>query len=137
MEKDKSDIQYLEQVAMLLDDTNMSRLDFDELKQCLLTIRDTLSVQEELAIDHACLRKEFEQRITGMIKAIAAVDRKHSCWEEALALVEELPALRAEKLLETARRVAARFRDYFPGSYGLHTSSKRCSTQQRIASVGR
>ncbi len=122
MEKNKSDIDYLGEVTQLIDASTMSQLDFDELARRLLAIRDALSAHEQLAVDHACLREEYQQRIAGMVKAIAAVDRKRDRWEEALALVEGLPALPVTGLLETYRRVAARFRDCFPGSFGLQMS---------------
>ena len=88
-------------------------------------ISDRLSVEAELVEQHARLRDDYEKRIGGMIKAVAAVDRKRDGWEEALALAEELPALSVEKLLKTYQRVAARIRDSFPGSFGINRTSGR------------
>lgn len=137
MEKSKNDIDYLEEVAGLIDDTTMSRLDFDEIKARLLSLRDGLAAQAELAGEHALLREEYEQRIAGMAKAIAAVDRKRNRMEEALALVEGLPVLTSAKLLETYRRVAARFRDCFPGSFGIQNIRDSGTRQATAAGTGR
>ncbi len=129
MEKSNSDCDYLERVVEQLDATAMSRLDFDELKDRLSTIRDRLTANDRLASEHACLREEYQQRISGMVKAIAAVDRKRDRLEEAVALIDELPKLPAERLLETYRKVAARFRDCFPGSFGSYPVSTRVANQ--------
>ena len=118
MENVKGEIAYLEGVVRLLDEAGMARIDFDELRVRLKEIGAGLAARDELAEGHALLRQDCEQRIAGMIKAIAAVDRKHDGWSEALAQVEELPTLTPARLLETYRRVAARFRDCFPGSFG-------------------
>lgn len=118
MEKIKNDRAYLEDVARLIDDTTMAQLDFDELKTRLLAIGSKLTATDELADEYALLRGDYEQRIAGMVKAIAAVDRKHDVWEEALGLVEKLPVLRSADLLATYRQTAAKFRDCFPGSFG-------------------
>lgn len=137
MEKNKNDSRYLEEVAGLFTKTSMAQIDFDELKVRLLSIRDTLSAREDLAAEHALLRDDYEQRIAGMVKAIAAVDRKRDCWEEALALVEELPTQPSAQLLATYRRVAAKFRDSFPGSFGIQSFRKGSAGQSSAVGTGR
>ena len=132
MEDVKSEIAYLEGVVRSLDAATMVRIDFDELRERLQEIGAGLAVRDELAEGHALLRQDYEQRIAGMIKAIAAVDRKRDGWSEAVAQVEELPHLPPAKLLETYRRVAARFRDCFPGSFGaLSNGVRRVQTDAR------
>jgi hypothetical protein len=118
LEKIKNDRAYLEDVARLIDDTTMAQLDFDELKTRLLAIGSKLTATDELADEYALLRGDYEQRIAGMVKAIAAVDRKQDVWEEALEQVEKLSVLGSADLLATYRRTAAKFRDCFPGSFG-------------------
>ncbi len=120
MEKNKNDINYLTEVAALIDEATVARIDFDELKSRLINLHGRLEAQETLAAEYALLRDDCERRIAGMAKAIAAVDRKRDRLEEALALVEELPGLTSVHLLQTYRRIAARFRDSFPGSFGFH-----------------
>lgn len=118
MENVKSEIAYLEGVVRLLDETSLARLDFDELRARLTGVCASLESHGQSAGNHALLRQDYEQRIAGMIKAVAAVDRKRDRWEEAAASVDELPTLTAGELIERYRRVAARFRDCFPGSFG-------------------
>ena len=118
MENVKSEIAYLEGVVRDLDAASLARIDFDEVRIRLTRACAALESLGQLSANHALLRQDYEQRIAGMVKAVAAVDRKRDRWQEAAALIDELPALPAEKLIETYRRVAARFRDCFPGSFG-------------------
>ena len=132
MENVKGEIDYLEGVVCLMDEAGMARIDFDELRERLLAIGIGLAALDKQAEGHILLRQDCEQRIAGMIKAIAAVDRKRDTWNEAVAQVEELPTLAPAKLLETYRRVAARFRDCFPGSFGaLSPGGRRFQTDTR------
>ena len=125
MENVKSEIAYLEGVVRLMDEAGMARIDFDELRERLQAIGVELAALDKLAEGHTLLRQDCEQRIAGMIKAIAAVDRKRDNWNEAVAQVEELPTLAPAKLLEAYRRVTARFRDCFPGSFGTPSPGGR------------
>jgi hypothetical protein len=125
LENVKGEIAYLEGVVRLMDEAGMARIDFDELRERLLAIGVGLAALDTLSEGHALLRQDCELRIAGMIKAIAAVDRKRDGWNEAVAQVEELPTLAPAKLLEAYRRVAARFRDCFPGSFGTPSPGGR------------
>jgi hypothetical protein len=125
LENVKGEIAYLEGVVRLMDEAGMARIDFDELCERLQAISVELAALDKLVEGHALLRQDCEQRIAGMIKAIAAVDRKRDGWSEALVQVEELPTLAPARLLVTYRRVAARFRDCFPGSFGTPSPGGR------------
>ena len=118
MKNNKNEIAYFEGIIGLLDESCLARLDFDELRTHLASTCVTLAALHDLTDGYALLRQDLEQRIGGMIKAVAAVDRRREQWKEAAALVEQLPDLTPARLLETHRRVAARFRDHFPGSFG-------------------
>ena len=137
MEKNNDDIDYLKEAVRFFDEATLPQIDFDELKVRLSTACDRLTAQEELAAEHALLRDDCERRIAGMTKAIAAVDRKRDRMEEALALVDELPAFDSAQLLQTYRRVAARFRDCFPGSFGYHHQRERDTRSNVAARDGR
>jgi hypothetical protein len=65
------------------------------------------------------LRHDYVGRLSGMLKAIAAVDRRHATGSEILAQLEALPGCSTEQLIEQYRRVSARFRDTFPASFGM------------------
>jgi hypothetical protein len=132
LEKNKNDIDYLSEVVNLIDEATLPQIDFDELKARLSTVHSRLTAQDELATEYALLRDDCERRIAGMTKAIAVVDRKQDRMEEALALVDELPALDSARLLQTYRRVTARFRDCFPGSFGYCNQRER-DTRSRVA----
>lgn len=125
MEKNKNDIDYFSEVVKHFDEAALSQIDFDELKARLSAVSCRLTAQDELSTEYALLRDDYQRRIAGMTKAIAAVDRKRDGMEEALALVDELPTLDSARLLQTYRRVAARFRDYFPGSFGYRHQRER------------
>jgi hypothetical protein len=132
LDQNKDDRDYLGRLLEKLETGSMLKADREALRDRLQAIRDRLEAAETLAGEHACLREEYQQRLGGMVKAIAAVDRKRDRWEEAVALIEELPTLPAERLLQTYRRVAARFRDCFPGSFGSYPVSNR-GLKQRAA----
>ena len=119
MERDSNQTDYLEQLIEQLDDESMSLIDFDELKLRLSELREKLTGHGEMADELTALRQDYHQRIAGMVKAIAAVNRKRDCWQEAVAFVEGLPSLTAEELLEQYRRICARFRDCFPAARQL------------------
>ncbi|MBU0985000.1 MAG: hypothetical protein KKA42_14095 [candidate division Zixibacteria bacterium] len=103
-------------VAMFRDDS-LSLLDLDFLEsewQNLVAEKDARAAAErELAV----LRRDCEQRIAGMIKALAAVDRNRDRQEAALSYLATLRDFDAAALLAEYRRVSARFRDSFPASF--------------------
>lgn len=119
MERTESDLAYLERIVAAIDDTELSCIDFDELKEQLQETANRLRVAVTLAGEHAKLREDYEKRIGGMIKAIAAVDRKRDAWEDAATLAGQLSEVDIDRLLELHRQIAARFRSHFPGSFGL------------------
>jgi len=53
----------------------MAAIDFDEAVSALPIAAARLATLETLAADQALLRDDYERRIAGMVKAIAAVDR--------------------------------------------------------------
>lgn len=111
------DSEYLDQLIGQLDGNDTSVIDFDELSHRLSRLRQTPSIPDTIdtaETELALLKDDCHKRIGGMIKAMAALDRKGDSWEEALATVEELPSLDAAALLKVYRRTCARFRDCFP-----------------------
>ena len=113
-------------IASALDniaDTTLPMVDFDtlrnDLKSLLSSVElfDTGSANENNSEDLKQLRADYEGRMAGMVKAMAAVDRKHDSYTETLDFIERLPELSVVRLIEQYRRVSARFRDTFP----LHT----------------
>ena len=108
---------YAARLAQQLNENDLSMIDFDDLRLRLEQYTARSSADDEIAEEHALLREDCQRRLAGMIKAIAAVERKRDSLESALTLVEELPSLKAAKLLQRYRQVSARFRDCFPASF--------------------
>jgi len=135
LENNKSHIAFLEELTERIDDSSVSLLDFDEIRKRLVELKDVLTEHHDLTGQLATLRKDYEQRVAGMVKAIAAVDRKRDTWQEALALVEQLPSLTAELLLEQHRRISARFRDTFPASAHLPGLRSYSPSGRRAATI--
>lgn len=94
-------------------------IDFDRLTAWLREIVPVLSDAQKSTETLAPLRQDYEGRIIGMVKAMAAVDRSGRGYEEAIASLEALPQLSGEELVVCYRRTSARFRDMFPTSFGL------------------
>jgi len=115
-----------------LTENNLSLIDFDELRRRLSQLASETETSEQVAEEYALLREDLQQRLAGMVKAIAAVDRQRDGYGTALAVIEELAALSASELLRQYRRVSARFRDCFPASFaGVRmTPSKSISKSQ-------
>jgi hypothetical protein len=72
-----------------------------------------------LAAELALLRADYINRIAGMTKAIAAVERSREKIGGAIDLVEQLNGFTSSELIDEYRRVTARFRSAFPTSFGL------------------
>ena len=119
MERNDSDATYLNDVAGLIDEPTLTKIDFDDLTQRLTAIAARIRADGTLIDSHARLRDDYQIRIAGMIKAIAAVDRKRDGWAEALELVETLPSMSIDRLLQVQRRIATRFRNCFHIRYCL------------------
>ena len=104
-------------------DTTLPLVDFDALRNDLSSLLESVAsivaspADDGSSDDLKYLRADYECRIAGMVKAMAAVDRKHDSFAETLDFIERLPEMSVTRLIEQYRRVSARFRDTFP----LHT----------------
>jgi hypothetical protein len=110
---------YLRETLDLLSDDRLPLIDFDRLRECLKVSAQMLDEADSHRQNVSVLRGDYEGRIAGMLKAIAAVDRKNGGIDEALKAVESLGTLTGEELVNRYRRTAARFRDAFPTSFGF------------------
>lgn len=109
--------EYINQVTTRLTDDSMALIDFDELKQWLGEIAPLLSEGEQLASECATLHEDMVGRISGMMKAVAAVQRSESGLESIADYLEELPQMDASELVRQYRRTSARFREAFGASF--------------------
>ena len=119
MGNDNEVITLVDGILKSLSADEISMIDFDRLGADLGQIRDAMSSMTSAADELACLRQDYQQRISGMIKAVAAVDRKRDRSKDALEMIESLQELEAPELIRCYRTVSARFRDSFPASLGL------------------
>lgn len=92
-------------------------IDLDALAARLAAASDALGLLDKARIERDLLHRDLQQRIGGMIKAMAAADRTGDRLDEGVALAEGLSTLAAEELIATYRRVSARFRDQFKSSF--------------------
>ncbi len=103
----------------LLTDERTEPMDFDHLRRTLrdaaAEIRAADSVRSQLEL----LADDYRRRIAGMVKAIAAVDRTRDRGRQADDVIQSLTDCPAEKLIDCYRQVQARFKDFFPASFGL------------------
>lgn len=102
-----------------IQDTESGPLDLDAVVAALEHTARLQASTDELSSDFRILHDDYIARISGMLKAIAAVDRKRNRHAQALEAIERLEHLSADELIAQYRRVSAQFRDAFPTSWGL------------------
>jgi hypothetical protein len=132
VEKDSTHGERARQFRSRLKAETMGEIDFDSLELWLDEISPILSGCRKLTDELTLLRQDYEGRITGMVKALAAADRKGRSFEDALAEIDVLPRLSAHDLVACYRRTAARFRDTFPASYGITTPYRSRATSNSV-----
>jgi hypothetical protein len=109
---------YIQELLGQLQGDQLPLIDFDQLRRWLLASATLLEEAASVRATAELLRKDYEVRIAGMLKGIAAADRKRNGMDEALQVVEQLPSMSGEQLIACYRHTAARFRDAFPASFG-------------------
>lgn len=110
--------EYLTAIREQLDASRIDQINFDEMSERLDELASLLAECERRDQERDILREDYVGRITGMLKAIAAVDRKREAPRLALREVDGLSSLDGQELIDCYRRTSARFRDAFPASFG-------------------
>lgn len=124
MEKSEDLMQRLDELAAICSPDHLAEIDFDRLRDSLTLQRDLLAEHETVRQGLATLRQDYIDRITGMVKAIAAVTkyagaaRSTEAVKAALEYVQSLESKPATELIEHYRLTTARFRDAFPSTFG-------------------
>jgi len=125
LETNNIDIAHITEMLETLSEDGLSTIDFDNHRQWLSTLAvrlpELLQIDNELSI----LRTDYEKRIAGMTKAIAAVDRNRDALKQAVTYLETLPKMSAADLVRNYTLMSARFRDAFPTSFGSPPVSTR------------
>ncbi len=109
----------IDDVLEMLDDNNLGALDINQIKQTILLIKNTIESNNSGLEELNTLRQDYIQRVSGMLKAIAAVCRNKEETEEILNLIESFEQMPAVKLISIYRKVSAKFRNAFPTSFGI------------------
>ena len=123
MEKDNQDKSYIAELLASLDERGLSLIDFDRLRNWLESSSSRWEQYDRAASELTVIREDYVQRVAGMIKALAAVDRKRDGWKQALELIDSLDNMSGQELVEAYRKTAVRFRDAFPASFGYLNSA--------------
>ena len=125
MVADNTDSEWLKTFVARLNAGDMSEIDFDEAATRLTALSEPVAHATATGDGYAMLREDYQSRIAGMIKAMAAVERSTDALAEAAHQIDELAALSAEELVALYRRTTVRFRRHFPTSYGPRTNVMR------------
>lgn len=123
---------YVSELLELLSGEKIAMLDFDRLKQWLVETATMLTEAERQESELALLRHDYISRISGMAKAIAAVDRHKDSLQTVLAYVESLPSLTSSELVTQYKRMQAKFHDAFPTSFGALLNRTRMETGRNL-----
>ena len=132
MEKGNEQQAYVDQLLDNFSEEKISLVDFDRCKDWLRNTARVLKEVENLREDIDTMRQDYIGRISGMMKAVAAVERSSSALESTLEYLQELPSLSSHDLVSHYRKTSARFRDAFPGSFGLTLSKYRLPAKGKI-----
>ncbi len=109
----------IDDVLEMLDDNNLAALDLSQIKQTILLMKNTIASNNSELEELNILRQDYIQRVSGMLKAIAALSRNREETEEILNLIESFEQMPAAKLTSIYRKVSAKFRNAFPTSFGI------------------
>ena len=112
-------------MTAMLSEEKMAQVDFDKLKDWLNRSSAELDRGDLATGELRLLRSDIIDRISGMQKAIAAVNKRNDQMDEMLQYLEGLPELSAADLIRQYRITSAKFRDCFPASFGLLRSSSK------------
>ena len=110
-------IAYFQTVSEQLRGERLEQIDFDLLLTRLEACRERLVQMDCQFQELSLLRADYTDRISGMVKAIAAVTGTKEAMREALMLIESLETVSAEAMIALYRKIRARFRDHFPFSF--------------------
>ncbi|MEA2030698.1 MAG: hypothetical protein U9N55_03770 [candidate division Zixibacteria bacterium] len=118
MDINNADINHITEMLEALSEDNLSTIDFDNHRQWMTSLAERLPRLLQIENDLAILRADYEGRIAGMAKAVAAVNRNSEALKQAVSFIEALPQMDAADLVQQYRIMSARFRDAFPASFG-------------------
>lgn len=119
MKKSNNHIDDIKNVLESFNAENLPQIDFDKLKGTLAILLEELPNLYLSGDELSLLRKDYIERISGMVKAITAARQNREDLESTLEYIESLFGKKSEDLVKQYRIISARFRDTFPASFGL------------------
>ncbi|MFH2048997.1 MAG: hypothetical protein ABIJ12_06095 [bacterium] len=119
MKKNNDNISDIKEMLESLNAESLPQIDFDKLKGTLSHLLDELPVLYLSGEEHLLLKKDYIERISGMVKAITAARQNRDDLENTLEYLEGLADKKSDDLIRQYRIISARFRDTFPASFGL------------------
>ncbi len=117
MVTDKLNKETIDLLYQNLSDEAIEKIDFDELIEILGAVRDNVNLEQKTVSEFEYLKKEYRNRILGMVKANLACRQNERDADLAVKLSDDISGISAEELVGMYRRVAARFRTNFPASF--------------------
>ncbi len=132
MEKDNSDLCYIDEICSALADESVAEIDFDKLREWLVQIGRALPALFAARESAQILGDDLRSRIAGMLKAIVIADRGKSSADDTAELLDHLPSKSAAELIGLYRRTQARFRDTFPAGFGMITPRRAPFKNERL-----
>lgn len=135
MKKENDNQRYIADLIDQLTAEKLSIIDFDKHRQWLSDLAAMLNAHEQQIDELQLLRDDYIDRISGMVKAIAAARSKEGRMEQAMDFLDELPSLSALELTKQYRRISAIFRDSFPISYGRFRTGAITGPQYKLSEL--
>jgi len=133
LKKNNDQIENIKDVLKSLNAEDLPQIDFDKLKGSMTLLLDELPKLYFSSNELSLLRKDYIERISGMVKAITAACHSRDDLEGTLEYLESLSDKRSEELVKQYRIISARFRDTFPASFGLVKETANSIVKTKIS----
>jgi DNA-binding protein YbaB len=115
--KDKCENNRIDSVCDSLSRESIELIDFDEVKSLLQQYQLSRKDMERTQTELDYIKNEYRSRIYGMLKAVMACRHNAENAEILTSLSTELGEIESAALVKLYRRVTAKFRSCFPGSF--------------------
>lgn len=125
MGKNELNVKEVSEMKDLLRSEKVERIDFDQLINLLGQCEQLYNNYLKISAGEELLRNDVVLRISGMEKAVAAVQRNKNAVTDAVMVVDSLDTMSDEELLKQFSRSRAKFQDTFPTSFGVVRSNRK------------
>lgn len=135
MEKIEKKIKLLQDTINNINESKLPFIDFNNLAAEMENIVELLEALSKGSSEEQLLRQDYIGRISGMLKAVAAVKNNFEMAENIQEIIERLNSSSAEELLKYYRKTSAAFRDAFPTSFALTGKRNSQLSDREIAEI--